>query len=107
MPVSAGAAAAASWVVATRSLPMATPCSLTPCSAPHIQVGHDRKVAWAPVSPMRRYWVRSVQPAEDRRPKGHATCTSPGGRSEFLANTMPEEPGAHSVSHMIEAYGGG
>ena len=94
-------------MVATRSLPMATPYSLTPCSAPHSQVGQDRKVAWAPVSPMLRYWVRRVHPAEARRPKGHATCTSPGGRSEFLANTMPAGPGAHSVSHMIGAYGGG
>ena len=34
--------------------------------------------------------------------EGHATCTSPGGRSEFLANTMPRGPGAHNVSHMGE-----
>ena len=91
----------ASWVVLTRSFPMATPCSLTPCSAPQIQVGQDRKVAWAPVSPMERYWVRNVQPTEARRPNGQAICTSPGGRSEFLANTMPAAPGAHSVSHML------
>ena len=101
MPIRAGVAAAASWVVPTRSLPMATPCSLTPCSAPHSQVGQERKVAWAPVSPMVRYCVRNVQPAEARRPNGHATWTSPGGRSEFLANTIPCGPGAHRVSHMV------
>ena len=60
--------------------------------------------AWAPVSPIVTYWVRSVHPAEPRRPNGQATCTSPGGRSEFLANTMPDGPGAHSVSHMVEVY---
>ena len=80
---------------------MATPYSLTPCSAPHSQVGHESRVAYAPVSPMVRYCVRSEQPAEARRPKGQATWTSPGGRSEFFANTMPRGPGAHSVSHMV------
>ena len=107
MPIRAGLAAAASWVVLTRSFPMATPCSLTPCSAPQSQVGQERNVACAPVSPMVRYCVRSVQPAEARRPKGQATWTSPGGRSEFLANTMPRGPGAHSVSHMGGGGGGG
>ena len=101
MPMSAGLADAASCVVATRSFPMATPCSLTPCSAPHSQVGQERKAACAPVSPIERYCVRRVHPAEARRPKGQAIWTSPGGRSEFLANTMPRGPGAHSVSHMV------
>ena len=101
MPISAGFAAAASCVVLTRSFPMATPCSLTPCSAPQSQVGHERNAAWAPASPMERYWVRKVHPAEARRPKGQAIWTSPGGRSEFLANTMPRRPGAHRVSHMV------
>ena len=100
MPMSAGAAAAASCVVPTRSFPMATPCSLTPCSAPQSHVGRERNVACAPVSPMVRYCVRRVHPAEARRPKGQATWTSPGGRSEFLANTMAPGPGAHRVSHM-------
>ena len=43
MPMRAGRACAASCTVLTRSFPMATPNSLTPCSAPHNQVGHDRK----------------------------------------------------------------
>ena len=98
--MSRGVAAAASWVVLTRSFPMATPCSLTPCSAPQSHVGQDKNVACAPVSPMDRYWVRSVHPAEARRPKGQAIWTSPAGRSEFLANTMPRGPGAQSVSHI-------
>ena len=63
-------------------------------------------MACAPASPMVRYCVRKVHPAEARRPNGQATCASPGGRSEFLANTMPAGPGAHSVSHMLAAYGG-
>ena len=78
MPISAGLAAAASCVVLTRSFPMATPCSLTPCSAPHSQVGQESNVACAPVSPMERYCVRNVHPAEERRPKGQAIWTSPG-----------------------------
>ena len=101
MPIRAGAAAAESWVVAIRSLPMATPCSFTPCSAPQTQVGQESRVAWAPVSPIVRYCVRRVQPVDERRPNGQATCGSPGGRSEFFANTMPAAPGAHRVSHMI------
>ena len=101
MPIRAGAAAAESWVVAIRSLPMATPCSFTPCSAPHSQVGHESSATWAPVSPMVRYCVRSEQPTDERRPNGQVTCGSPGGRSELFANTIPAAPGAHRVSHMI------
>ena len=101
MPVRAGLARAASWVVPTRSLPMATPYSFTPCSAPQIQVGHESRTACAPVSPMVRYWVRSVHPFEERRPNGHVTCTSPGGRSEFLAKTVPAGLRAQSVSHIV------
>ncbi len=107
MPMSAGFAEAASCVVPTRSFPMATPYSLTPCSAPHSQVGQERNAACAPASPMERYCVRSVQPADVRRPKGQATWISPGGRSEFLANTMPRRPGAHSVSHIGAVYEAG
>ena len=72
MPMRAGAAAPASWVVATRSLPMATPYSLTPCSAPQSQVGQESRVAWAPVSPIVRYWVRrraAVRGAPTERPR--------------------------------------
>ena len=79
---------------------MATPNSLTPCSAPHSHVGHDSRAAWAPVSPIERYCVRSVHPAVGRRPNGTASCTSPTGRSEFLAKTMPSAPGPHRVSHI-------
>ena len=34
-----------------------------------------------------------------------ASWTSPGGRSEFLAKTMPAAPGPHSVSHMGRSIG--
>ena len=67
------------------------------------QVRQDKNAACAPASPMVRYWVRSVQPADGRRPNDRATCTSPGGRSEFFANTIPAGPGAHSVSHRAAA----
>ena len=105
MPISRGRACAESCTVATRSLPMATPNSLTPCSAPHSHVGQDSRAAWAPVSPMERYCVRRMHPAVGRRPNGTASWTSPTGRSEFLAKTMPPTPGPHSVSHMDAAYG--
>jgi len=41
-----------------------------------------------------------VQPAVGRRPNGIASWTSPTGRSEFLAKTIPSAPGPHRVSHM-------
>src|ERR1019366_8106683 len=106
MPIRAGRARAASCTVPTLSFPMATPNSLTPCSAPHSQVGHERSAACAPVSPMERYCVRREQPAVGRRRKGTVSWTSPTGRSEFLAKTIPPAPGAHRVSHMPRAYGG-
>ena len=63
MPSSAGGASRGSSTVLTISLPMATPCSLTPCSAPHSQAGRDSSVAAAPRSGSSRYWVRSRPPA--------------------------------------------
>ena len=100
MPMSAGAAARTSWVVATRSLPMATACSFTPCSAPHSQVGHDSRAACAPVSPMLRYWVRNVHPAEARRPKGHADLHLAGGSVGVLGeHHAPGAGGAQRVAH--------
>ena len=57
-------------------------------------------MACAPVSPIVMYCERNVQPAAARRPKGQTTWTSPGGRSEFFAKTMPLGPGAHKrVTH--------
>src|SRR5262249_14701909 len=47
---------------------------------------------------MPRYCVSSAPPAA-RGPWGSSTCTSPGGRSEFFANTMPPRVRRHRVSH--------
>ena len=57
---------------ADRSLPMATPCSLTPCSAPHSQVGQERKVACGAGVPDRE--VLGAQGAAGRGP----TTEGPG-----------------------------
>ena len=62
MPSRAGGAERGSSTVLTISLPMATPCSLIPCSAPHSQAGRDSTVAAAPVSGSSRYCVRSTAP---------------------------------------------
>src|SRR4029078_9285905 len=47
---------------------------------------------------MWRYCVASVPPAARAR-CGSSTCASPGGRSEFFANTMPARVRRHRVSH--------
>ena len=58
MPSSAGGAGRGSSTVLTISLPMATPCSLTPCSAPHSHAGRDSTVAAGAGVGELRYWVR-------------------------------------------------
>ena len=102
MPSSAGGAARGSSTVQTFSLPIATPCSLTPCSAPHSHVGRDTTAAAAPGSGSARYCVCSVgvAPAGARPACDSTTCASSGGRSEFFANSVPVGPTTQSVSHM-------
>ncbi len=87
-----------SSTVLTISLPMATPCSFTPCSAPHNQVGRDNTWPPAPVSGSSRYWVCNRPPA-GRRPWRSTTWASLTGRSEFLANSVPRSPRSTEVSH--------
>ena len=60
MPRSAGGAALASSTVHTFSLPIATRCSLTPCSKPQSHSGRDPRSAYAPGSVRVRYCVSSV-----------------------------------------------
>ena len=100
IPMRRGGACAASCTVATRSFPMATPNSLTPCSAPHSQVGQESRAAWAPVSPIERYWVRRMQPAVGRRPNGTASWTSPTGTVRVLGEDhAPHARPAQRVAH--------
>ena len=99
MPRRPARCARGSSTVQIFSLPIATPCSLHPCSAPQSHVGCEPTNADAPRSSMRRYCVASVPPATRAR-CGSSTCASPGGRSEFFANTMPARVRRHRVSHM-------
>ena len=101
MPISAGVRRGGVVCRATRSLPMATPCSLTPCSAPHSHVGQDRNAACAPASPMVRYCVRSVQPAERPPAEGPGDLDLAGRTVRVLGEHHARRPGAHSVSHMV------
>src|SRR5579875_663180 len=98
MPMSAGGAPAAPLRVSTRSLPMATPCSFTPCSAPHSHNGRDSSTAAVGLDSTCRYCVRST-PLPLRRAWASGSWTSDGGRSEFLANSVPCVPTTHRVSH--------
>ena len=63
IPVSAAGASRGSSVVKIRSLPIATRCSFTPCSKPHIQAGREPTTAHAPASAISRCVVRSDPPA--------------------------------------------
>ena len=67
MPSSAGGWARGSSIVQIFSLPIATPCSFTPCSAPHSHVGCEPTNADAPASGIRRYCVSSAPPARRGR----------------------------------------
>ena len=115
MPVSAGRVLSSSRVVQTRSLPMATPRSFTPCSRPHSQSGRDPSTRSAPVSGRARYWVRTSPPTETRAiaPGGDAetvcavrpgsasiSWTSLHGRSELLAKRVRPSSTRQTVSHM-------
>ena len=100
MPMSAGGAERGSLVVQSISLPTATRCSFTPCSRPHNHDGREPTSATAPESGIVRYWVRSCGPGP-RRPNAWLICSSPAGRSEFFANSVPWVPTAARVSHTL------
>src|SRR5437879_6389452 len=70
------------------ALPAATPATFTPCSTPHIHVGRDPVNAI--VSSLRpstsRYVVRVI--VSFRGGNRSTSWTSPGGLSEFFANSV-------------------
>jgi hypothetical protein len=98
MPIRAGGARWASSTVKINSLPTATRCSFTPCSAPQSQGGRDRRVEKAPASGTAMYWVGRLSPAR-RRPATSTTWGSETGRSEFLAKSVTPSPRMHRLSH--------
>jgi hypothetical protein len=102
MPSRAGGAARASSTVHTFSLPIATPCSFTPCSSPQSHAGREASSAWAPGSASSRYCVRTVPPA-GRRSTRSTTCASFGGRSEFFPKRVAFGPTMQRVSHTSNA----
>ena len=64
------------------SLPIATPCSFTPCSAPHSHVGCEPTNAYAPGSGDRRYCVSSDAARRSRGVGEERPALRPeGGRS--------------------------
>ena len=104
MPIRAGGAGAGRRPSRRCSLPIATPCSFTPCSKPHSQSGREPSTACAPASSSSRYCVRTLPPA-GRRANASTTCGSGTGRSEFLANSVRPPPTTHSVSHTTSGGG--
>src|SRR6266550_4402111 len=99
IPSNAGGCSRGRSTVQIFSFPIATPCSLTPCSTPHNHVGREPRNAWAPGSAMVRYCVRSAAPAA-RRACHSTTCASSACRSEFFANNIAPFVRTHSVSHI-------
>ena len=93
----------------TASLPMTTPCSLAPISAPHIHQGLEISTAlvWST-------WGMSIQVQRQRLPAGWSAAAthsnnwdSLGWRSLFLANSTPSSVTATSESHIRTPPAGG
>jgi hypothetical protein len=87
--------------VKTASLPIATPCSLAPISAPHIHQGWLSRTAW-----VRGTWSISLHVHRTRCSSWscaayhRSTCASLGSRSLFLASSTPSRVRLTNVSHM-------
>src|ERR1035437_7240841 len=96
-------------LVKTASLPITTPCSLAPISAPHIHHGRDTSTAWV--------WATcgiSIQVQLTRSPAGWSEAgihssgwASLGSRSLFLANITPLSVMVTNESHIRAPTSGG
>ena len=91
--------------VNTASLPITTPCSLAPISAPHIHHGWLSRTAyvrgtWSISLQVHRSRVEVVEVAGYQR----STWASLGSRSLFLANSTPSSVRLTRVSHMAARY---
>ncbi len=95
----------------TASLPMTTPCSLAPISAPNIHQGRDSSTAWVwatcamSIQVQRTVTSESVGSAESVRTWSRAgihssSCASLASRSLFLANRTPSSVTVTIVSHI-------
>ncbi len=89
--------------VKTASLPITTPFSLAPISAPHIHHGWLSRTAFVVGT-----WSISVQVHDSRVPAAYSragchrsTCASLGSRSLFFANSTPSPARLTRVSHML------
>ncbi len=100
MPMSPGAGSLPAWVK-TASLPITTPCSLAPISAPQIHHGRDSTTAW--VWAAWSTWIQvqrtDVPGLWSRAGTQSRNCASFGSRSLFLANRTPSAVRETSVSH--------
>ena len=92
----------ASARVNTASLPMTTPCSLAPISAPHIHQGRESSTAWVWAT-----WGMSIQVHDTRSPAAWSAAgthsrgwASFGSRSLFLAKSTPSPVMVTIESHM-------
>ena len=102
--MSAGGSLFALSFVYTFSFPIATRCSLTPCSSPHIHAGREPQSRDAPASGISMCGCAACRRA-DARAATSISWTSEEGRSEFLAKSVPPGPMAQSVSHMAITAG--
>ena len=92
-------------MVKTASLPMVTPCSLAPISAPHIHHGRETTVAWVLATCGIETQVSSAAAVEACSAAGvHShSWASLTSRSLFLASTKPCSPRSTKVSHTLAA----
>src|SRR5664280_655817 len=88
--------------VNTASLPITTPCSLAPTSAPHIHQGREMRRAW-----VRSTWGMSIQVQATRSPGRWSSAgthssgwASLGSRSLFLAKSTPSSVRVTIESHI-------
>jgi hypothetical protein len=101
-PRPAGRRVRASRARTTAALPMATPCSLAPISAPHIQNGRlSISACVRRTCGITRQVQRSVAPgACSRAAIQPSTCASLGSRSQFLAKITRSGLTATKTSDM-------
>ncbi len=94
------------WRVKTASLPIVTPCSLLPISAPHIQKGRLSSTACVRSTCGIRIHVQETSlPLGCRLAGCHSrSWASFGSRSEFLANSTRSLPTTTRVSHTGLAF---
>src|SRR6056297_192442 len=100
IPSSAGSPSG--WFVNTASLPITTPCSLAPISAPHIHHGCETSTAlvWATCgTEIHVQSTSSTSGSWSAAGYQRGICASFGSRSLFFANSTPSGVNETRVSH--------